>query len=425
MDAAPDRRRPDASPDSAAIDSGKIPCSVAGYWLDDAYDPTCGFCYAKSKADLPPPITWMACDSFATPNGMVCRQMVEDWGPGLFGSERISAAVRAWVQPNGVVTLMLGRLENPFIHRLVADADGPVHQAVVETQTTCTLGNYDIGDGKVAYRVYDSEVKGKLNDFGGGALGGDMNDLRPRVFLHYHGADKYSRTYYASSLGLFEIRTPSIQRYDWVTGAMIDELWPPSEVNGFAVAHLWPSAGVAFWDAYAGLSFNKLRVWTEDGGGRDFISYGNDPSQGASDFGTDGEDMVWNYCSDRYDGGITFPKNDVMTAPFTTDPTLLVPRRLRSDGTQFGTTPFVVGCGFAAHASTVVPGETGLLLVRLSDGRSWTLTTPSGPWIWTEAIALTCTELFALVRTKAPVSGTTFTVARVRLDSLGPGLAPD
>lgn len=430
-DAASDVRppRPDARADSAADAGPPQPCSVDGYLLDDAYDPACGFCYAQSKDKLPPPIAWATCDPTATPQGMVCRQMVEDWVPGQFGSEYISAQVPAWAQPNGTVTFMLGRLEWPNIYRIVADADGPVHQAILETKTdTCTLGLDDVRDGRVAYRVFDSESS-PLSSFGGGAYVAQIDDLRPRVLAHYHNEKSNDRAYYVSSLGVFELGTAGFQlaQFDWTTGAPIRVITSAADDNGFGIAHVWPRGNAVFWDAYSGLAINKLRVWTADAGAKDFISYGADSSQGASNLGTDGTDLVWQYSSGRTDGGsVPFPKSDVMAAPFTADPTQLNARRLRSDGPQFGTNPFTVGCGYAAHFSTAIPNEVGVLVVRLSDGRSWPLTSPSTAlWLWTSPIAITCTEIFALVRTKTSPSTGRFTVVRVRLDSLGPGLPPD
>lgn len=77
---------------------------------------------------------------------------------------------------------------------------------------------------------------------------------------------------------------------------------------------------------------------------------------------------------------------------------------------------FQVGCGYAARSN----GEH-IRVVRLSDGQSWLLSNAlTDPWGWSEPLALTCTELFATVRN----SGVT-RLARVRLDSLGPGIAPD
>ncbi|HLK39044.1 MAG TPA: hypothetical protein VKU41_19920 [Polyangiaceae bacterium] len=111
-----------------------------------------------------------------------------------------------------------------------------------------------------------------------------------------------------------------------------------------------------------------------------------------------------------------------MTSPYTTDPAAVVPRRLRSEGSGFfgAASPFHVGCGYAALFTQL--GTWGVLIVRLADGQSWFLTTPDGTsWSWVDAVALTCTEFFGVVA----LEKSTRTVARVRLDSLGPGMPPD
>ncbi len=182
-----------------------------------------------------------------------------------------------------------------------------------------------------------------------------------------------------------------------------------------------------FWDAYSGTIYNKLRVWTNDAGTSDLIAYPNDPTEGVGNFGTDGVDMVWQRGSGRNDGGNAYPINDVMKSPYATSSGTVQGVRVRSAGISYGTSLFIVGCGYAVNDQSIVPNQVGLLLVRLADGYSWTLTGAfNGPWIWEEPLALTCTELFATVRVRTGDSGKNHaTIARVRLDSLGPGTPPD
>jgi hypothetical protein len=78
-----------------------------------------------------------------------------------------------------------------------------------------------------------------------------------------------------------------------------------------------------------------------------------------------------------------------------------------------------VGCGFATRQS---PG--GLRVLRLADGVSWFLPLQGAQWAWGEAIAATCTYFYASVLALERGQWIS-TIARVRLDSLGPGLPPD
>ncbi|MEO8800807.1 MAG: hypothetical protein ABI551_23150 [Polyangiaceae bacterium] len=105
-----------------------------------------------------------------------------------------------------------------------------------------------------------------------------------------------------------------------------------------------------------------------------------------------------------------------MTSPFTTDPSKLAPRRLRSAVPKgFETSQIKVGCGYAARAN-----GANLRIVHLSDGTSWVLPNNS-PWSWVNPLAVTCDEVFVTVGIG---SGST-NIARVRLASLGPGIPPD
>jgi hypothetical protein len=73
-----------------------------------------------------------------------------------------------------------------------------------------------------------------------------------------------------------------------------------------------------------------------------------------------------------------------------------------------------VGCGYAARAI----GDH-VRLLRLSDGRSWRFEQGS-TWQWLRPLVVTCEEMFACAYVAR-----TYTIVRVRIDSLGPGEAPD
>jgi hypothetical protein len=45
--------------------------------------------------------------------------------------------------------------------------------------------------------------------------------------------------------------------------------------------------------------------------------------------------------------------------------------------------------------------------------------------LWSTPLAISCTELFSLLAVPAGNGKTRYTIARVRLDSLGPGTPPD
>jgi hypothetical protein len=137
----------------------------------------------------------------------------------------------------------------------------------------------------------------------------------------------------------------------------------------------------------------------------------------------DGKNMIWLYGSGRASETGVYPTVAYMTSPLTTDPAQLQPHRLRSEmANGFGTGLMQLGCGFAAWGRT-----DGIRALQLSDGTSWLLLDPQGaPWRWVEPLAVTCSHLYAMVQAPLGNGGSwTSTIARVRLDSLGPGIPPD
>src|SRR5690606_27339005 len=122
--------------------------------------------------------------------------------------------------------------------------------------------------------------------------------------------------------------------------------------------------------------------------------------RGAGSVGTDGVDLVWMEGSGRVLGEHHYPTRDIVTAPFTTDPAALQPRRLRSQiAPQFGdwSQAYEVACGRAARKGA--SSGRGVQIVRLSDGRGWEL--PETPFVWRPStiVGMTCDEIFLVVQT--------------------------
>lgn len=95
------------------------------------------------------------------------------------------------------------------------------------------------------------------------------------------------------------------------------------------------------------------------------------------------------------------------------------PRRVRSAPGGVTLAPAVVGCGYTAQRQ-----NDFVRVVRLADGASWELSSSGNASAigWDRPIALTCDELFL----GAAIAGTPKrTIARIKLDSLGPGIPAD
>lgn len=406
------------------LDTGGPTPPLDGWVPYTDYNPDCGFWVPGSASAMPPPIRWEPCDSTATPSGSSCRQMVTDWAyPPGGGSP--GGALQGWVRGDGTAFLLVWRTIDTNSFVLVAEADGPVHTAIVGTRNDqCLVSPASIQDGKYGLQIYDN-FQTTDHARGGGALGGDIDAVVPDTALQFtDGADASVHEIHVGASGLLDAPVPfAFNAYAWGDhdAAAFTALWSPANEPGFAFAFPKFQSSSLFFEAYAGY-YTKIKLLTSAGTAVDFIAYGggSDFSHAAGDFGTDGHDMVWSEGTGGTDGGL-FANVDLFTAPFTTNPADVAKRRLRSEvANGFGVSAFLVGCGFAARAT-----YQGIRIVRLADGLSWQMPSDPDPhsWAWTEPVAVTCSELFASVSIPNPTPH--LGLARVRLDSLGPGIPPD
>lgn len=404
-----DALTPDVAPDVA--DSGPDPfagCSPrpldaayapAGWkvWAD--YDRCCGFLVPKTPADLPAPNAWRACDTTA-PISSGCQQLVVNWQP-YPGGVAVSPWIEGWVHDNGTVTFQMSRTTDHGIFRLIADADGPVHQAIFEATGKCTLGTSSLHDGRYVY-----ELTLDPSGYTAAAIAGRTTDFTPTLFLKFN--DSIRRDFGAGAPGVLELAVGSgVVLHDWNN---------PMQTTPV-------QANLSRWPTFQGNAIfggeGKLYSWTAIDGAKEFLSFNDYPTREVGNLGTDGTDIVWVEGDGQPDAGI-HTSAKIMTAPFTTDPLQLAPRRLRSESPEYFSGPahYIVGCGYGA-ALTVHSGKYYLRVVRIADGVSWLLPANQPGWFWSEPIALTCTELFILAGSQVE------SIARVRLDSLGASIPPD
>jgi hypothetical protein len=405
------------------------PSPFDGWDLYPDYDPQCQFYVPKARENLPPPILWEPCRANPETATKSCRQMVFDWQPRPTLTEFITPSTRAFRRASGAVVLMTSRFRDDGTFRLVAEADGPVLVAVREQDPRrCVLGEERSDGEHYAYRVLDREAKGEVTSYGGGALGGRLDELRPTTLRHYH--DTLTRGFIAGGPGLLEVSGGVMDLYSWKDGSLIKRVFSSDQDNGLAQNYQFFHGDTLFWASDTD-AINKQKVYTELGGARDILSFGSDTSRGIADLGTDGQNLVWIEGTDRPQSFGVFPNVTAFVSPYTTDPAQIQKRALRSDlsGYPFGTSPFVVGCGYAARAVEMKRDggfQSGTLLIRLSDGYAWHL--PDGPgvdWGWRTPLAITCDEIFVRVAERPTPSATPrTTVARVRLDSLGAPTPP-
>jgi hypothetical protein len=410
----PDRVAPPRDANADATEAGVV--YDENGWVRLDFDPggACGFYAAPSPDKMPPPIQWEPCTSQAKPAGIACRQLKADWTSGPNRSSPHGWALGG-VESSGVVNLSIARFMMDRVYRIVAEADGPTRLAVVERNSICTLGSSaSVRGGHVVYTAVQSD---SVSFARSGAIGGAINEV-PRVLRSEpNTGQSIHPAFVAGASGFFEWGPYGYRVWNWAaTQSAPVSTADPGQLGSPCFQ------GDALCFQMANLAYARIKVYTPDAGAQDLISYGNDVAHNAADFGTDGKDMVWDEGVGRANNQEPFAAVNIMTAPFTTDAatTQAQKRRLRSE-TAYGFLgqPYAVGCGYAIHSYTAI-NESGVRLVRISDGRSWVMATPPGPFYWTAPVAVTCDEVFI----NFVLSGQT-NLGRVRIDSLGPGDPPD
>lgn len=378
----------------------------------------CRLYVPKSAAALPTPIKWEPCPDAG--DGLACQSMVMDWG----GEDSYIAANPSMDRnPDGSAVLQFVRYVNQsYSIHIVADADGPVRTAMYFVWGGKNWGDLDcrptddgVKEGKFITHLRGDDIDHWL-DYQG-ARGGNIDDLHPPVLIKYSNVGgQYSQSWTPGANGTAAFDANLALNFN--SWDMKDKYFITSttvDIEGMSPGYVKVRNGAVFWET-GDLYRAGINVWDKPGGARSLIRWPGDFTRGAGKFGTDGTDMVWCQGEGKAPSATEYPVRSIMTAPFMIDPAKLQPRRLRSLPTnRIAGAPTEVGCGYA-----LLEGPAGdLIVTRLSDGWLWYVPQTPERRIYT-ALGLTCTELFAVGEMHQRLA-----VARVRLDSLGPGFPPD
>jgi hypothetical protein len=400
--------RSDSPPPSDAADPG--PSFNADGWLRIDY-PNCNFYAAPSAEKMPAPLVWEPCSSILAPLNLACQQIKFNWVPPSSGN--VGVGVRgAWVGSDGKARLSVGFGSGPRVVRMIADADGPVHQAISYEPGACAITNWRVAGANALYTAVRSG--GTSDPEERGAIGGDI-DRVPLPLEHW--ADGAARGYTAGPSSYFASGSGNaIRPYDRTSPPLgVVAITDPGQISPRTFV------GSSLFYEVASLSYSRIKVYSPSDGARDLISFGNDVSANATAFGTDGIDMVWIEATGRATTSAAWTTIDIMTSPFTSDASKVQKRRLRSEkGSIYEA--FAVGCGYAAHNYSSVELGNGVRVVRLSDGHSWRLSNVGGDGsglLFNTPRAITCDDVFVNID-----DGHVNTL-RIRLDSLGSGEAAD
>lgn len=392
----------DAAPDILMADVGDTfireddadpprPAEIPENWERyDGYSKLCQHYLPKDAAWLPPPIRWKPCDVDAS---VSCRQIAEE--PG----QKNSIGAHASRRTSGEIAIAFARTSGGLRYHLVADADGPTRFALLSASDRCQVDRH---------RLYGERFTIALTEQGtlGGMLIGDVHSFTPRVATRF--TDVVAHDMYPASFAILSLSNGhSFRSYRWSDGAFDAELVAP---DGYQNDDPRSFEGGFTWTSDNGVD-TKVRLYTPTGGARDLIRSGQ-LAVGDGSLGTDTVDMVWLRAYGRSSVGPKFSNVEIFAAPFTTDPSAVASRRLRSEeGTSVSVREFTVGCGYAARST-----GADIRIIRIATGESWKLPTLAG---WSEPLVITCDEIF--MRAYFGFG----TVARVRLDSLGPPIPPD
>jgi hypothetical protein len=412
-----------------------LPPGVPSGWVHyKAWSCGCRFYVPGSAAALPAPMTWQPCPN--APGSTTCGAMVVDWTKSL-----VSIGINPFFDrnPDGSAVIQFRRIAldavnpNPTTVDLVADADGAAHSALLNlwtgesvSQAGCYVINQGLQGGKqLLFAAGKHALMPQTPSLGRdiGAIGGSIDDLYPPVFEHEVVTTQALPGWAVGASWIAEEDASStVTAYPWNLSKPQFVTSPATDPEGFSAFEFALYGNAFFWTT--GTLFESgINSWNPVDGARPFIRWVGDLTQGAADLGTDGTDLVWSYGQGQQPGSTLYPTRSVMTASFTTDPKALAPRRLRSQPEpNFGVYPWVVGCGYAANLDPTgnAAANNATLVVRLSDGVSWTIPAVPGHFWTYQALGLTCDEVFII----AQVEGQE-TFARIRLDSLGAGMPPD
>ena len=254
-------------------------------------------------------------------------------------------------------------------------------------------------------------------------FGGDDTLLRPPILFDRLETDELTGMVYVGS-HFYAVKGNQFGVYKWNGTRVEERVGPPSAFGSVQ----WVGRTMQF--AVASSPFYRLMRWTEHDGARELVGFGDDYSRGAGSSASEGKDLVWLQGEDGPDGDIMIRNRWVMTSQFSTDPSEIHPRRLTRSWNLVvfvvsGRLPPAVGCGYAAYRYTAgsmsMVTESGIHIVRLSDGAWWKIKSPSVHPVaaWLSPIAITCNEVFARYTEHVRE-----TVRRVPLASLGPPNPP-
>jgi hypothetical protein len=362
----------------------------------------------------PPPIEWEPCPEEG-PQDVDCRVMKLEAEGVTF--DVATAYTRFSMDPSGIPLLQFARLKPNGDGRLpmqvVAEVDGQVRNAfllVREAISPYAAISEALSGNRYAIRMKSDDVNTVQ-----GLIAGSVGEPYPDYVTKLNNGTALPSNWDVSDQWILRKSSKyTVTGWDGLNPQLVYD--PAQDPDGVPAHASHIIVGDIFFNVSGG-AYSGTMSWTTADGLQPLLRWYGDPDRASGNFGTDGTDMVWT-SGEGYLGNHTWDNLTIMTAPYTTDPQVAQAstRRLRTDIRPFYPWPFRVGCGYASRQSGLDDGGSALIVVRLSDGWSWFIHGKDPMNYPMMPLGLTCDELFLT---------TPNSIARVRLDSLGPGMAPD
>jgi len=400
------------------------PPAIPDDWQSYTCWPGCTYWLPPNTESMPEPISWEPCPDLGQwPRGECMRNTWDDGeGVGIAFAPNVDTSIPGSPRIQVTRGAVSGLAEiQRYYDWIVARADGPVEFAA-RSQWGSGCGMYEGGvRGKhAAWSLV--ETTGSVVD---GLL---LLDVDSRTLLSGYPDENELITSWVAGDG-WAVRDDgrlTAIRPDGSEERIVHQAG--TDPNGLGVNGKAIVVGDEIVYPVGNYSYTGFYGFHPEHGTRALVTFPNDLTRGAGNVGTDGNDLVWSLGENRPPGEVGYPDLSIYTAPFTTDPAALQPRRLRRDmANDTGTfeKQFAVGCGFAGRY--IAASGLDSQLVRLSDGVAWRFTGVQLKFRWNRVLGISCEHAYVQANYDAIGKGSPGqrTIVRVRLDELGEGLPAD
>lgn len=409
-------------PNAAGVPSGWIPY--------DKWSCACELYVPGEHGELPKPFEWGPCLP-AAPKNINCRMLItEEFENTGNGSAFVSIDPKTGKL---VMSSMMEFKKNNHQLFVIGEVDGRMRNAVMMAypylQSACGMNAHAMQDGKFALRLVGDSPRGSRWAAEGHA-GGDIDDRNPPMIFPEWRKDKSQRIVEVTSRWVVEMTGGGVWLHDWATPNVNQkQIYPLDGFWGLQIFGFSSYKDDLFLES-SGAGNEYVTSYTPKHGTRPVLNW-LDESRSAGGFETDGKDMVWVYGQGKPTGGgyHEYTKYQIVTAPHSTDPAEVEKTKRVIDEYYVGSLPdpssFAVGCGYAAQYVHIPIEQQGLTVYRLSDGAKWLIpnSQPNNKeWQWSTVKHVSCEEIFLSAYFDRDLGFSS--IARVRLDSLGPPTRP-